>query len=122
MENNWPLNNDDGQGSSSLNPGNETVHLNWLNNLESHQDTMENDWSLNNNDGQGNSLNPGNETDHLNWLSNLEEYDMDAFMGADDHANNDQDEDDEEHHLQDMQSPKRSGKRFTAQQIQGLES
>ncbi|RLM74725.1 hypothetical protein C2845_PM15G05050 [Panicum miliaceum] len=33
MENDWPLNNNDGQGNS-LNPGNETDHLNWLNNLE----------------------------------------------------------------------------------------
>ncbi|PVH35154.1 hypothetical protein PAHAL_7G112500 [Panicum hallii] len=83
---------------------------------------MENDWPLNNNDGQGNSLNPGNETGHLNWLNNLEEYDMDALMGAADHVNTDQDdEDDEEHHLQGGQSSK-SGKRFTAVQIQGLES
>ena len=123
MENDIPLNNNDGLGNS-LNPGNETVRPNWLNNMECYQDTMENNWPLNNNDGQGNnSLNPGNETGHLNWLNSLEEYDMDALMGADDHVNNDQDEDDEEHNLQGAESSsKRSGKRFTAEQILGLES
>ncbi|XP_022684240.1 homeobox-leucine zipper protein MERISTEM L1-like [Setaria italica] len=85
-------------------------------------DTMDNEWQLNSNNEQGMGLNPGNETAYPNWINHMEEYDIDALLGAEDHVNTDQDEDDEEHHHDGSKSSKRGKNRFTAKQIEQLES
>ena len=84
--------------------------------------TMDNEWQLNSNNEQGMGLNPGNETAYPNWINHMEEYDIDALLGAEDHVNTDQDEDDEEHHHDGSKSSKRGKNRFTAKQIEQLES
>ncbi|XP_072151392.1 homeobox-leucine zipper protein ROC6 [Setaria viridis] len=83
---------------------------------------MDNEWQLNSNNGQGMGLDPGNETAYPNWINHMEEYDIDALLGAEDHVNTDQDEDDEEHHHDGSKSSKRGKNRFTAKQIEQLES
>ncbi|XP_004980253.1 homeobox-leucine zipper protein ROC6-like [Setaria italica] len=83
---------------------------------------MDNEWQLNSNNEQGMGLNPGNETAYPNWINHMEEYDIDALLDAEDHVNTDQDEDDEEHHHDGSKSSKRGKNRFTAKQIEQLES
>lgn len=78
-----------------------------------YQDTMDNEGELNNN-GQSIAHHNGDKTVPLHRIDQ-EEYDINALPGAEDHVNTNQDEDDEE------QSSER-GKRFTAEQIQELES
>jgi homeobox-leucine zipper protein len=74
---------------------------------------MDNEVELNNS-GQSITHNNGNETVPLH-RTDQEEYDINALPGAEDHVNTNQDKDDKEQSSE-------NGKRFTAEQIQELES